>query len=521
MHPPARPKGVVKARGLPNDLAYAWILLWPLLAATALRRLPVATGIATAMFGAFLLLPPKTAIDLAFLPSYDKTLAGLLAALLLIAAKTAGHGHTQASSEADLLPGWFPTAFWARTCLIAAFAGTIATAALNTDPLVHGNRILPGLDWRDMLSALAGLLVLIAPFLVARRVFATQGAQRRLLVVFIASATIYCLPALYEIRMSPQLNREIFGFFPAAFEQHMRGGGFRPLVFLSHGLLLSVFLAMACLAALGGARAAPPERRPLYLAAASVLLMTLVLSKSLGALAVTLCLAPVVLLFPSGARRLVPGAIAVLLLAYPVLRSQDRIPLDLVRDVAHSVDAARAGSLQFRLDQEVQLLDKALERPIFGWGGWGRARIYDAHGRDVSVTDGAWIILLGQGGWVRYLSCFGLLCFPLLALARRRAPPPDDIAISLAFALAANLIDLLPNASLLPVTWLLAGALTGRLEADRLAVEKTAPAAEIEVAPLFCPPRQGLRIPEERSVRPESRPAFSPALPEPTREDPF
>ena len=37
----------------------------------------------------------------------------------------------------------------------------------------------------------------------------------------------------------------------------------------------------------------------------------------------------------------------------------------------------------------------ALDRPVFGWGGWGRSRLHDDQGRDVSVTDGLCIISAG------------------------------------------------------------------------------------------------------------------------------
>ena len=57
------------------------------------------------------------------------------------------------------------------------------------------------------------------------------------------------------------------------------------------------------------------------------------------------------------------------------------------------------------------MIKRALERPLFGWGGWGGSRIHDEEsGRDISVTDGLWIIILGRNGM------FGL-CAWLLAMA--------------------------------------------------------------------------------------------------------
>ena len=42
------------------------------------------------------------------------------------------------------------------------------------------------------------------------------------------------------------------------------------------------------------------------------------------------------------------------------------------------------------------------------------------------------------------------------------------MTVGLAMALTANLVDLIPNSGLSPVTWLLAGALCGRLEHQKV-----------------------------------------------------
>jgi hypothetical protein len=110
------------------------------------------------------------------------------------------------------------------------------------------------------------------------------------------------------------------------------------------------------------------------------------------------------------------------------------------------------------------LLARAAERPILGWGGWGRARIYDpVTGEDLSVTDGRWVIVIGQHGWVGYAAEFGLLALPVLLLLRRRGDGVQASA-ALAMILAVNLLDLLPNATLTPLTWLVSGALLGFAE---------------------------------------------------------
>ena len=132
----------------------------------------------------------------------------------------------------------------------------------------------------------------------------------------------------------------------------------------------------------------------------------------------------------------------------------------------------RAQSLKFRFDQEQQLLDHAWERFSFGWGRFGRNRVYDEEsGRDLSVTDGRWIITMGQFGFFGFLAEFGLLALPVFRAASslRYADTLHEqvFLAALALMLAINVVDLLPNASLSPFTWLIAGTLLGRTEALR------------------------------------------------------
>ena len=74
-----------------------------------------------------------------------------------------------------------------------------------------------------------------------------------------------------------------------------------------------------------------------------------------------------------------------------------------------------------------------------------------------------WIITIGSWGWVGYISQFGLLILPTIFLAARRRDLEISYATAgLALMLAANLLDMIPNATLTPLTWLIGGALAGR-----------------------------------------------------------
>ena len=157
--------------------------------------------------------------------------------------------------------------------------------------------------------------------------------------------------------------------------------------------------------------------------------------------------------------------------AYPLLRTADLVPTNYIVDAARLINEERADSLQFRFDHEKAALGAGIPTHPVRLGTIGRSRIFDEWGNDISVTDGRWIITLGQFGIFGFLAEFGLLALPVFraASALRFAESERDsiFLAALALIIAINMIDLLPNASLSPWTWLLAGALLGRAEALR------------------------------------------------------
>jgi hypothetical protein len=335
----------------------------------------------------------------------------------------------------------------------------------NRDPLpVGGGKVLPAVQLYDLGSMMMLALLGLLPFLLARRFLADPAAHRLMLVVFAVGGLLYSLPILFEVRFSPQLNNWLYGFYPHSFMQHVRDGGFRPMVFLRHGLRIGLFLVMAILAALMLMRISRGARLRWMLAALWMSAVLLV-SKNLGAVVILVLLGPALLL-TARIQLLAVAAIAATLLFYPGVRGSGLLPLDRILSIATDINPERAGSLRYRLDNEDRLLAKLNERPLFGWGGWARSRVFDPNtGADITVTDGAWIISAGQRGWVGYLVLFGMITGPALFLAlmrRRYEIPPATIGV--AVLLAANMIDMMPNASLNLITLTLAGAVAGYYE---------------------------------------------------------
>jgi hypothetical protein len=358
----------------------------------------------------------------------------------------------------------------ARLLILLFVVVPVGTVVTNAEPMLFARGGIPGLSIHDSFSSILSQVVTILPFLLARNLLATERAQREIFVALVAAGLAYSIPMLIEVRLSPQLNVWIYGFFQHGFDQMMRYGGYRPIVFLEHGLWVAFFALMTFAAALALARLAPPEKRMRSIFVAIYLGVVLVLCKSASPL-IYACLLVPLLLYARGSTQIrVAAALATIVVAYPLLRSMNLIPLDAILSFARSIDVERASSLQFRLENEEMLLAHARDKALFGWGAWGRSFVYDyATGHRITTVDGRWIIVIGINGGLGYLGEFGLLALPVLMLVRRASrlakTELSPYAGPLSLIFAANLVDLLPNATLIPFTWLIGGALLGYAEA--------------------------------------------------------
>ncbi len=443
---------------------------WPVVALTFFKRHTPAIALILTVIVGYLVLPEIPGLDLPMLPPLDKTSIPVLicaASLVLFRAK----------SGAAVQPGWLPKHWIARLLILMLFAGSILTAATNTDALIYGPTFLQALRIRDGFSFVLITFTTILTLLLGRKLLASSQQHSQLLTVFAIAGGLYAFLALYEIRMSPQLNVMVYNFFPHEWQQHVRAGGFRPIVFLHHGLWLAIFFCMAMLAAFGAWRLPDRKKPALYLFAGIWILLTLALSNSLGGFVIAVLLLPTVVFLKQRSQLLCAALVAGLVLTYPALRGAGTIPVESIYETVLQIDENRAASLNFRLTNEDLILDKASERPLFGWGSFGRNFVFDDEtGEPLTVPDGYWILVISRGGWVQYIAEFGLLCMPiLLCFMHARRYQLDMPTSILALVLAANLIDLLPNATATPLTWLVAGALWGRLELRQETAEDADP----------------------------------------------
>lgn len=450
---------------------------WPLVVLVLFRLFSRPMALSLSIVGGYLLLPNGAGFDLPLIPSINKD---VIPALATLAAILAGLGTPRRPPTARLGAGPGPRPMGADATtrsgarLIQALIALLLLSPLitifsNSEPVFAGPRVLPGLRPYDGFSIIANQLFALLPFLLAQRYLRTSEDHKTLLKALVVLMLIYSLPTLWEIRMSPQLHKQIYGFTQFNFRQQIRGGGWRPVVFLPHGLWLAIFTAMATVAAAALVRHLKGGQSWKWLLAVGWLAAVLFLSNSVGALVIAVLLVPLVLLLGVRGQLLVAGAAAAVVLIYPAMRGADLIPTEKAVELAQYAGPQRAGSLNYRFENEDVLLARAALKPVAGWGGYGRGRIFNDEGRDVSVTDGAWIIIIGSYGWLGYIARFGLLCLPLIFLMIHRRQMQVTLATAgLAMVLAVNLIDLIPNGTLTPVTWLIGGALAGRYALGRI-----------------------------------------------------
>ncbi len=272
----------------------------------------------------------------------------------------------------------------------SAICTSILVAALIFDPdRVHNFRPswwdLPMLLWcfSPLPSSLtnglglydgiaASLDVCIAygfPYYIGRLYLTDGRAVRELAIGIFLGGLLYVPFCLWEMRMSPQLHRQLYGFHQHSFGQSMRYGGYRPVVFMNHGLMVGMWMASAALCGVWLLRAGDLKRwygfAPGGLVA--LLLVTFIFLKSTGAV-LLFVLGLSSLWFASRYRKTWPMLLLVFMpLVYIGVRATNLWDGSNLVELVMDVNEDRAGSIDFRFRNEVILSKKAMQRPLFGW----------------------------------------------------------------------------------------------------------------------------------------------------------
>jgi hypothetical protein len=322
------------------------------------------------------------------------------------------------------------------------------------------------------------------PYWCGRLYLGSRDGLRKACAAIVLGGMVYAPLCLAELRLSPQLHNWVYGYHQHDFIQTMRDGGYRPMVFMEHGLMVALWMATAALTAFW-----------LWHERTFRVVGLLPSLPAIGLGWVALGLTAVLLLMHS-AGAVVLGSVGAAAL-YVGKRLQTAVPLwilillppiyvtaryteiwdgqDLVSLAREFVGPERADSLDFRLKNEYKLLNRAKEQPIFGWGDSGAARLVEGNTRSKIVTDSTWIITVGNRGLFGLAAFLAALMTPVLRYLGRRPFSAWDAhspwaapAAVLAVALSLYLLDHMVNAMVNPVFALVAGGLAGAMDQPEL-----------------------------------------------------
>ncbi len=309
------------------------------------------------------------------------------------------------------------------------------------------------------------------PYYIGRIYFTDTDALKTLALAIFIGGLIYVPFCWIEMIISPQMHRLTYGFSQTSFAQSLRdNGGYRPSVYMDHGLMTSMWMMLAAL--LGSwlyyCKALPKKILfvpSLYLLL--ILIFTTIMMQSAGAVAYLL-IALGVLYLSSRYKNFI--LLAILLLC-PYLYIVARVGYswdgrNFTDYIAEKFSPSRASSLQFRFDNETLLLNKAFQGSFVGWGGFNRSRVFDSKGKDIAVTDGGWIIVYGMNG-IYGLSVFLVMIqLPVFYFLFRLKPEvwkTEAYAAPAAMAVFSSItqIDNLLNAMFNPIYMVVVGGLIG------------------------------------------------------------
>jgi hypothetical protein len=397
-----------------------------------------------------LLFLPATVITIPIIPEYTKNTSISLAVLFGIIFRT-----YRGNTVVDINRRDIPILLF---CLVSPFMSAVTNDLRVVDGLaISLNRIV---EWGIVYWA-------------GRKLIRTRQDIQQLGLAMIVGGLIYVPLGLFEVRMSPQLSNMIYGFFPHSFLQHFRYGGFRPVAFMSHGLMFSLWIATAFTLAYWYLRETTTKRIlgvPLGLVATLLLLMGILARSANGWIFIFFGLLSV-FIYRKFKSIIIFEFYIYFVFIYIFARTTDVLSSAFIESMASIVfDDERVSSLAVRLVQEQLFGNRAFERPLFGWAWMGRAWPIDSlTGRiAIPMVDSLFIVTLGTSGFFGLIALYsGLLVGPLGVvknyrdlLKRKRIDSSDAIyPVSVAVVVTFFVIDSLLNAMPNPVYVIASGAL--------------------------------------------------------------
>ncbi len=308
-----------------------------------------------------------------------------------------------------------------------------------------------------------------APYFIGRLYLNNFSGLRQLAVGIFIGGLVYIPCCLFEIATHVNLHGLIYRFTVRAAD--IRYGGYRPSVFQRNGLVLGTWMMFASLMGIVLWRT-KTVRQILNIPVSWLvvaLVVTFILVKATGAAVLLLVALAIVLTGMWYNTGLLMWIFLGGIFIYLFLGVIGDFPGQQIIDfLGHFFDPDRLQSLGFRFLNENMLSEKARERILFGWGGFGRNLLYKEGGYAITITDSLWIIAFGQNGLVGLISVFTTLLLPVLSFWFFYPPitwSQTSVTITAAFAvgLAMHAMDNVLNAFYNPIFIMGSGGLVGIL----------------------------------------------------------
>src|SRR5687768_4659597 len=260
--------------------------------------------------------------------------------------------------------------------------------------------------WDGMSHVIEQVTLFGIPYLLGRVYFNDWEGFRELAVAIFVGGVIYIPFCLWEIKMSPQLHRTIYGFHQHSFSQTIRFGGYRPMVFMQHGLAVGFWMTAASL--IGVWMLVTGSMRQLWgipmIVIVPVLLVTAVLCKSAAGLGF-LMMGIAALFAIKWTRSAIPLYCLILFTPfYMVARTTGIVSGEGPVEWATAIfGAERAQSLETRMISENALTAHSMKRPVFGYGRWdpndkckpGWMVRNEETGKRGAIPNGMWVLTMG------------------------------------------------------------------------------------------------------------------------------
>ena len=300
---------------------------------------------------------------------------------------------------------------------------------------------------------------------IGRAYFTDWESTRELALGIVLGGLAYAPLCWWEIRMSPQLHGQIYGLLFLSFRTDRNIFGWRPNVFLANSLSVTMVMGISALLAFWAWMTGSPKRLlgvPMGWIAL-FLIVTAVFCKAMGG--IVLMSAGITALMVTRWPATKAAVLCLILVApvYIVLRTSGDWSGERLVDIAALVNPERGKSLDFRLQNENLLAEKAFRRMWFGFGGFGRAQIWDDYGHLLTVVDGLWIITFGEYGLVGLGALLLFVLVPALMMwyrvpTRYWTDAACAAPVALAVGITLYMIDSLFNATFNPIASLAVGA---------------------------------------------------------------